>query len=73
MNFIAIIGIVDKLSKSTTNNNHTLRIKVEKSAFNHTDEEWYDIVNVNLDKEIFQTEMNSISKGCIIGVKGRAQ
>jgi hypothetical protein len=39
MNFIAVIGIVDKLYKSTLHDNHTLRIKVEKSAHDHTDEE----------------------------------
>jgi hypothetical protein len=39
MNFIAIIGIVDRFDKSTLDDNHTLRIKVEKSVFEHNDEE----------------------------------
>jgi hypothetical protein len=48
-----------------------LRIKVEKSAHDHTDEEWYDVVDVNLNKETFNEELNNMTRGCIIGVKGR--
>ncbi|MDR2369752.1 MAG: hypothetical protein LBD63_03940 [Mycoplasmataceae bacterium] len=71
MNFVAIIGIVENLTESTLNDNRTLCIKVEKISQDHTDADWYDIVNVNLDKEMFQQEINNISRGCIIGIKGR--
>jgi hypothetical protein len=71
MNFTAIIGIVDRLSKSNVDNNHTLRVKVEKSTSDFSDEEWYDVININLDKDIFQDEITNLSKGSIVGVKGR--
>lgn len=69
MNFIAIIGIVQKLEKAN-NNKVEVKIKIEKPFYRQT-EKWFDVVSVLFDTQLFKDEMNSISEGKIIGVKGR--
>ncbi|MDR1991746.1 MAG: hypothetical protein LBP70_03400 [Mycoplasmataceae bacterium] len=68
MNFIAIIGIVEKLSKNI--DDFKLTIKVEKPLLDFNDEEWYEIVDVDFDKETLVNEIKEVSPGTIIGVKG---
>ncbi len=69
MNFVAIIGIVDKY-KEIDNKISEMKIKVEK-PFYENDEDWYDIISVNMDNEKFAEQINSLSKGMIVGIKGR--
>jgi hypothetical protein len=44
---------------------------VEKPFLETSDEEWYDTVEVNLDKTIFKIELDTMTKGSIVGIKGR--
>ncbi|GHU30514.1 hypothetical protein FACS1894166_00300 [Bacilli bacterium] len=71
MNFIAIIGIVEKLTKLENGEQSTLRVKVEKPFVENEDEDRYDLVDIQLDKIVFKHELKSITKGCIVGIKGR--
>ncbi|MDR2823010.1 MAG: hypothetical protein LBV37_00525 [Mycoplasmataceae bacterium] len=71
MNFIAIIGIVDQLIKMQESDSTVVKIKVEKPFIENQDDEWYDLVDVKLDKNIFKKELNLISTGSLVGIKGR--
>jgi hypothetical protein len=71
MNFIAIIGIVDKMIKMQENNLAIIKVKVEKPFIETQDEEWYDLVDVRLDNDLFKKEINLISSGSLVGIKGR--
>jgi hypothetical protein len=44
---------------------------VEKPMLETNDEDWYELVKINLDKDIFQEEIKFLSKGSIVGIKGR--
>jgi len=68
MNFVALIGIVENIQ---LNNNVTLaRIKVEKNN-EENEENWYDLIEVEIPNNTFSTELKEITNGDIVGVKGR--
>jgi len=68
MNFVALIGIVENIE---LNNNITLaKIKVEKNS-EENDENWYDLIEVEIPNQTFSAELKEISHGDIVGVKGR--
>jgi hypothetical protein len=69
MNFVALIGIVDQVSNLPKLTNAVVKLKVEKSYITG-DDDWYEFVEVSLDKDLFKTELNEISASVIIGVKG---
>jgi uncharacterized protein Yka (UPF0111/DUF47 family) len=46
-------------------------VKVEKPFVESNEEDWYDIVKIKIDKQLFKNELNLMSTGSIIGVKGR--
>ncbi|MDR2369526.1 MAG: hypothetical protein LBD63_02765 [Mycoplasmataceae bacterium] len=71
MNFVAIIGIVDQVTKLPESNDAIVNVKVEKTATNSSDDDWYDLVPVSINRETFATEMKQISHGQIVGIKGR--
>jgi hypothetical protein len=73
MNFIAIIGIVEQLDKSDTHDLSTLKIKVEKPYSEAHDEDFYDIIEIKLDKNLFNKELNLILSGSVVGIKGRVK
>jgi hypothetical protein len=73
MNFIALIGIVEKFAKTNHDDNHKLLIKVEKPYIETNDEDWYDIVCIQINKDLVQNDIDNISKGSIVGIKGRLQ
>lgn len=65
MNFVALIGIVDKIEKDN-NLNTKIVIKVESQYENQ-----WDYINILVDDEKFKSEVEKMSEGDIIGVKGR--
>ena len=69
MNFIAIIGIIQELKK-LDDQTCEIKIKVEK-PFYRENEQWYEILSVWLNRELFNEELKAMSEGMIIGVKGR--
>lgn len=69
MNFIAIIGIIQELKK-LDNQMFQIKVKVEK-PFYRENEEWYEILTVWLNTELFSEELKTMGEGMIIGVKGR--
>jgi hypothetical protein len=71
MNFVAIIGIVDQITMLHKSKDTIVNIKVEKTDTNRSDNDWYDLVPVSLNREKFVDEMKQISRGQIVGVKGR--
>ncbi|MDR0986020.1 MAG: hypothetical protein LBL60_03700 [Mycoplasmataceae bacterium] len=71
MNFIAIIGIVKGLMKGKTNEYDVLKVKVDKPFIEKDCEDWYELIDVNLDSAIFKREIKSIKNGAIVGIKGR--
>jgi hypothetical protein len=48
-----------------------IKVKVEKPFIETQDEEWYDMVDVRLDNDLFEKEINLISSGSLVGIKGR--
>ncbi|MDR3163660.1 MAG: hypothetical protein LBT77_01120 [Mycoplasmataceae bacterium] len=73
MNFIAIIGIVDQLTASVYNGFTTLKLKVEKPAIEAHDEDYYDVIDILVDVESFKNELDTITNGTVVGIKGRAK
>lgn len=73
MNFIAIIGIIDKIIKKDKENYATVKIKVEKPFIENQEENWFELVETKMDKRLFKNEMRLMTEGAIIGVKGRLQ
>lgn len=71
MNFVAIIGIVEKVDMLEKSNRAKVTVKVEKPFVESKQEAWYDIVTVELDDTIFKKEIDSLTKGDIVGIKGR--
>jgi hypothetical protein len=69
MNFVAIIGIVQEI-KQEDKSSVELKVKVEK-PFYKEDEQWYDVLSVKLDKELFEEDLKTLTEGMIVGVKGR--
>ncbi len=69
MNFIALIGIVDHLSK-TNNEYYKLKVKVEKPHYQN-EEQWYELLTIDLKNEVFASQAKNISEGMIVGIKGR--
>lgn len=73
MNFIAIIGVIDKIIKKDKENYATVKIKVEKPFVENSNDDWYELVETKMDQRLFKNEMRLMTKGAIIGVKGRLQ
>ncbi|MDR1991420.1 MAG: hypothetical protein LBP70_01665 [Mycoplasmataceae bacterium] len=71
MNFVAIIGIVDEVTKLQKSTNAIVNVKVEKTEANTQDGDWCDLVPVLINCEKFATEMKPMNSGQIIGIKGR--
>ncbi|MDR2461728.1 MAG: hypothetical protein LBD05_00760 [Mycoplasmataceae bacterium] len=73
MNFLAIIGIVDKINKTkdSENGDVLIKVKVEKPFIENNDEDWYDSIDVGIDQVMFKNEIKQMSPGSIIGIKGR--
>lgn len=71
MNLIAMIGIIDEINlvdKNITN----LSLKVEKPfLYGDLNEEYYDFIPIELNNIVFKKQLNSITKGDLIGFKGR--
>jgi len=68
MNFVALIGIVENIE--LINNITLAKIKVEKSS-EETEENWYDLIEVEIPNNTFSSELKEIGHGDIVGVKGR--
>jgi len=68
MNFVALIGIVNKINKKTDTTE--ILLKVEKPEDNKT-EIWYDELNISIKNNDFMEEISKLEEGNIIGVKGR--
>ncbi|MDR0856895.1 MAG: hypothetical protein LBM76_00690 [Mycoplasmataceae bacterium] len=69
MNFLAIIGIADEQSK--LQDKTIISVKVEKPFVENSDEDWYDLIEVEAENDLFKDELNKLEKGSIIGIKGR--
>jgi lysyl-tRNA synthetase class II len=48
-----------------------MTLKVEKNECNGEKENWYDIVEVEVNEETFKDEFSALKTGDIVGVKGR--
>ncbi|MDR2821367.1 MAG: hypothetical protein LBV53_00220 [Mycoplasmataceae bacterium] len=69
MNFVALIGIVE--SMNIDKNDTICMVKVEKPELEANSDNWYDIISVKLNSEMFKTELESAKTGDIVGIKGR--
>lgn len=73
MNFIAIIGVIDKIIKEDKEHYATVKIKVEKPFIENQHDDWFELVETRMDKRLFKQEMRLMAEGSIIGIKGRLQ
>ncbi|MDR3330124.1 MAG: hypothetical protein LBS76_02480 [Mycoplasmataceae bacterium] len=71
MNFVAQIGITETVQLNHSPEFALVTFKVEKPYLETSEEEWYDLIPVLVDKTIFNTEIKQLTQGAIIGVKGR--
>lgn len=71
MNLIAMIGTIDQIN-SIDNNLTNIHLKVEKPFILESDPtDIYDIIEVKLHNKIFKRELKFLSKGNLLGLKGR--
>lgn len=72
MNFVALIGIVNKI-EVVDNTKLTIELKVEKSTPENDDKDhWYEMVKVIIDDTLddYHDVVNNLKCGDIIGAKG---
>lgn len=69
MNFVALIGILD--SKKNSEKETQFVLKIEKPFVENENDEWYELIKVNVSKEDFKQEIEKAKKGDILGIKGR--
>jgi hypothetical protein len=67
MNFVAIIGIVEKISEKE------ITVKVEKPEVKNDNENWFDLIDVEFENEELINLVKDIKTGDIVGIKGRAR
>jgi len=71
MNFIAQIGITETVDKKYSPVEAVVTIKVEKPFVENDTEDWFDLIPIVVNKQLFASELKQIERGAIIGVKGR--
>ncbi|MDR2568157.1 MAG: hypothetical protein LBC44_02480 [Mycoplasmataceae bacterium] len=69
MNFVALIGTIEKIQKNTTNNSTTVELRVECFR-DKIEENWETVVKIDVDNKEFESELAQLKDGQIIGVKG---
>lgn len=71
MNLIAMIGTIDQIN-SIDNDLTNIHLKVEKPFMMESDpNDIYDVIEIKLLNKIFKRELKFLSKGNILGLKGR--
>lgn len=68
MNFIALIGIVDKIVKGSESSK--LVLKVEKNNYDEKDD-WYHLIKCEVPSNIIK-DTTPVKIGDIVGIKGYA-
>jgi hypothetical protein len=51
-------------------NDFSVDLKIEK-PFVENNEDWFEVINVKFDREVFENEVKNVKVDRIIGVKGR--
>lgn len=70
MNFLALIGIAQNV-KIINNQYSEVEMKVEKNFVENNEDDWYEIINVLFNNEVFKYDLKNVVDGSIIGIKGR--
>ena len=73
MNFIAIIGVIDKIIKKEKEDYATIKIKVEKPFVENQNDDWFELIETKMNTKLFKNEIRLMTEGAIIGIKGRLQ
>jgi hypothetical protein len=71
MNFVAQIGIADKIVKFPKKDFAIITMKTEKPFVENADDDWFDLIDIYVDQIIFKNELRILCEGSIIGIKGR--
>lgn len=73
MNFMSIVGLVDQVIFNT-NKNSIIQLQVDNVYYQgKLNEPETQLINIEVNSEIFKKELNLLKPGLIIAIKGRIE
>ena len=73
MNFMSIVGLVDQVIFNT-NKNSIIQLQVDNAYYQgKLNEPETQLINIEVNSEIFKKELNLLKPGLIIAIKGRIE
>lgn len=75
MNFMSIIGIMEKIEFKTNDEcTANVYLKIDNVYYkSRLDQFEYQIIPIRLNKQIFKKELKFLKPGAIVGIKGRVE
>lgn len=71
MNLIAMIGVVDVIKKDKDYTSISLKVEKPFMEVNDPINDYYDSFTIELNNEIFKSDIRLLESGSLIGLKGR--